>query len=178
MDRPRPAWRALVVRGRAWTTLGALTRLTWIDAKGKEHARVFGLRSAPTLVYPTENDGHPIGIVYGRMTIRAATPEEVARYKKTHWGEEGLRRVIVGDVALQPFRVLGRGVMIQYTTKKGDEGGGKLVDWCHPWGEGGRGKTVAPQVVEHVCQNARCAAMGRLALAGGTYRVTERGIVG
>lgn len=176
---PAHAFADLLNPARAWVTLGSLTRLTWIDAQKKERTREWGLRSAPTLAYP-DGEGWPLAIVYGVTKIRAATPEEIARYKKSHWGEEGRRRVVAGSVALPPFRTLGRGVMIQYTTKKGGEGGGELIDWRHPWGDGARrgAKVEAPHVVEHVCQNERCAGLGRLSLAHGNYRVTERGIVG
>lgn len=175
---PADPWGGLLNPRRAWTALGLLTKLSFRpSAGGRERTLRWGLRSAPSLVYDASR-GAPLVIVYGPTDLRRATPEEVRRYKKTHWGEEGRHVVSSGGVALAPLRALGRGTSIQYTTAKGAEGGGNVDDWSHPWGEGARGKWAAPMVAEHVCQNARCAGAGRVALVGGTYRVTERGIVG
>lgn len=175
---PDDPWGGLLNPRRAWTLLGLLTKLSYRPkGGGREKTIRWGLRSAPSLVYDASK-GAPLMIVYAPTDLRAATPEEVKRYRKTHWGEEGRRLVSSGGVALSPMRALGVGTSVQYTTAKGAEGGGTVDDWEHPWGEGARGKWTAPTVAEHVCQNARCAGVGRVALVGGSYRVTERGIVG
>lgn len=174
---PDDPWGGLLNPARAWTALGRLTRLTWKGARGKEHRRSWSLASAPDLVFDAEA-GTPLLLVYGARDVRAATPAEVKRYTKAHWGEEGRRVVSDGHVAIPPLRRLGPALVVTYTTRKGAEGRGELVDWVHPFGEGARGAWRPPLVLEHACQSARCAAMGRLVLSGGTYRVTSRGIVG
>jgi hypothetical protein len=158
----------------AWTELGRLTSLRFKDSDLKTRERRWSLEKSPYLVYDA-NNGKSLQIVYGALKVRDATHAEVRRYKSTHWGSEGRRAVAEGTRTLGPLRRLGESLAITYTTKKG---GAELVDWVHEWGEGARGKWTAPLVFEHLCQNGRCAERGRLVLSGGTYRVTERGIVG
>lgn len=151
--------------------LGLLTAITWQDG-GKVRKREWSLSTAPSLVY--DDQGH-LFIVYGARRIGEATKAETREYARTHWGQRGLGELSHGDPAPEPLRELGRGVSITYTTRKGSR---ELVDWVHEWGEGARGRWVAPRVVEHVCRDTSCAGRARIALRGGTYRVTERGIVG
>jgi hypothetical protein len=155
-----------------WTALGLLTRLTYAGEGGRERVLRWGLRGAPTLVY---DDRGRMAIAYGKAPVRAATGQERREYARTHWGRAGQGEVLSGSVALPPFRELGPALVITYTTAKGSA---EVADWVHPFGEGARGKWAPPRVVEHVCRGARCAAKGRVSLRGGTYRVTDRGIVG
>ncbi len=167
-------WGGLLNPSGARRLLGMLIRLTYLDARGKERVCKWSVRRAPQLAYD-ERGRLYIVYVKGRA-VRAASAEETADYEKTHWGQAGKGGVYAGGVALPPFKRLGPGVSITYTTAKGDAA---LKDWIHPWGEGARGRFTPPTVLVHSCQKgASCAAHGRVCLHGGTYRVTERGIVG
>lgn len=149
------------------TELGKLTELRWQGGSKR-----WSLATAPSLAY---DDSGRLLIVYGMSILGDATDVERREYKRTHWGEAGLGTLEQGDVAKPPWRELGRGTSITYTTRKGSR---ELVDWVHEWGEGARGRWIAPTVVEHACGAPTCAGRAKFALRGGTYRVTERGIVG
>lgn len=155
--------------------LGKLTACTYRDARGRSRVLRWALRSAPSLVYEKAK-GRPLLVVYAPRVVRDATDDEVRAYAITHWGDEGRGLVSDGEIATAPFRELGAGVSVTYTTRKG--GRAELVDWEHAWGEGGAKGWKAPRIRAHVCQNARCSRNGTIRLDGGTYRVTERGIVG
>ncbi|MDB4884472.1 MAG: hypothetical protein JWL95_3238 [Gemmatimonadetes bacterium] len=160
----------------ALTALGLLTRLE-LESGG---ALVWSLRDAPLLAY--DASGRHLWICYrdGRPVVRSSTPAELREYKRTHWGATPVGNVRDCGYAVPPFVSLGRSSVITYTTKKG--GDARLVDWVHPWGEGASRKGFrAPTVAEHRCKGgcrASCAARGSIRLVGGTYRVTDRGIVG
>lgn len=158
---------------RALIQLGHLTCLKY-RAGGRVRSLRWGLRRAPVLAYDEAGRLHVLHGAKGRG--RPASPKVRAEYARTHWGEKGIGTVRGANVALPPFEELGEGVSIVYTTRKG--GDGELVDYVHPWGEGGRGTFKPPHVVRHMCQTGKCAGDGLIALVGGTYRVTERGIVG
>jgi hypothetical protein len=166
------AFASLLNPARELVELGKLTRLDYEDERGRVRALRFGLRSAPSLAY---DDAGRLHVAYVKAAVRNVTAKELREYARTHWGEEGTGNVRAVNVALPPFRRLGKGLSVTYTTRKG--GDGELVDYVHPWGEGARGKWAPPIVVVHACQR-RCAGVGQIALRGGTYRVTERGIVG
>jgi len=69
--------------------------------------------------------------------------------------------------------VLGALESVTYSTKKGGEDQGKLTDYVHKFGE------RLPWLAFHVCElGKKCPSHGKLVVAGGSYRVTERGIVG
>ncbi len=146
--------------------LGHLTEIVW-KGPNKPQSHRWALSRAPALVYDDDGKLH---VVYDARAVGEASHE------RTHWGERGLGTRETGVTSTAPFSELGRGVSLTYTTRKGSR---ELVDWFHSWGDGARGRHwTAPRVVEHVCQGAKCASSGRFALEGGTYRVTERGIVG
>lgn len=152
--------------------LGKLTRIAW-----KGGSRAWSLERAPSLVYTPQGR---LLIVYDAQPTRAKAPlAALASYVRKHWGSlPSSARLSEGDVAKAPFVVLGEGVDITYTTRKD---GRKLVDYVHCWGDtvDGVDPGFAPPVVEkHACGKAGCASEGRLALRGGTYRVTDHGIVG
>lgn len=147
--------------------LGLLTRIDWRGGH-----RSWSLKKAPTLVY---DGAGRLFVVYAARAVGTASAADVREYARTHWGQRGNGRESEGELVKPPFRKLGEGISITYTTRKGTS---ELVDWVHEWGEGARGQWIAPVVLEHVCRGSACAAKGQIALAGGTYRVTERGIVG
>ena len=155
--------------------LGRLTRLTW-----KGGAEEWSLAKAPLLgVTP---DGRRLAIVYVKpgTKLAQATPSERAHYTKLHWGKLGLGDVRAGEVAGGPWTELGPGIAITYTTRK--LGDGEPVDYEHVWGDIGGGKTkprwTPPRIKRHDCGERGCPDRGRLAIVGGSYRVTSHGIVG
>jgi hypothetical protein len=167
-------WGGLLNPAGAMHKLGVLVRITYLDHTGRERALRFSVRRGPQCVYDARGRLY-LAYVSGRA-VREATPEEVAEYKKVHWGQRGKGDVYAGAVALPPFKRLGPSVTITYAAAKGSS---DLKDWIHPWGEGGRGRFTPPMVLVHSCQKGpKCAGHGRVCLHGGTYRVTERGIVG
>lgn len=130
------------------------------------------MRKAPLLAYDARGKLH---IVYRPRVVGRASEASEAEYERVHWGERGRGQILDGVEARAPFRDLGVAEIITYTTRKGDP---ELVDWVHTFGEGARGSWIPPMVREHVCQKKSCAGSGTIRLVGGTYRVTERGIVG
>lgn len=159
--------------------LGKLTRITWKGAK--RGGRAWSLEQAPSLVYTPQ--GRLLIVYDAQPTKTKASLAALASYVRKHWGSlPSSTRLSEGDVAKAPFVALGEGVDITYTTRKD---GRKLVDYVHRWGDTVDGTAderepgfSAPVVEEHACGNAGCASEGRLALRGGTYRVTDHGIVG
>jgi hypothetical protein len=156
-SNPAPPSSALV-------ELGRLTRLDGF---------VWSLRDAPVLAY---DDRGRLFIVYVGKVVRSSSTSELREYARTHWGAKGRGDCRGGSIADPPFVSHGSSRSIQYTTRKGSDR--ELVDYVHAWGEGGSGKLVPPRVLEHDCGKPRCPWTGALALAGGSYTVTERGIVG
>jgi hypothetical protein len=149
------------------TELGKLTRLSW-----RGGAQRWALSRAPSLVYDARCR---LAIVYGAERVGEASSGETRAYRQTHWGLSGEGDRWTGVVAHAPFRVLGEGVSITYTTRKATS---ELADYVHEWGEGAGGEWRPPIVLEHVCRSSRCEARGALSLRGGTYRVKSAGIVG
>jgi hypothetical protein len=137
---------------------------------------VWSMRGAPILAYDTAGGLH---IVYAGERVGPSTKSARGEYARTHWGREGRGSERWGFVAVGPFKNLGPSRTIQYTTKKGRDR--ELVDYVHTWGEGSLRRCVPPVVLVHRCGprcGPRCAARGSLALSGGSYTVSERGIVG
>ncbi|HVH45014.1 MAG TPA: hypothetical protein VM925_21825, partial [Labilithrix sp.] len=89
--------------------LGKLTELTW-EGGGK---RQWSLSRAPSLIY--DESGRRLLIVYASRSVGEATSAETREYARTHWGQRGLGDVRAGDVAVPPWRELGRGISITYT---------------------------------------------------------------
>jgi hypothetical protein len=158
---------------RALTALGLLTALSYLGHGGKLVELRWRVKDAPTLAV---DEAKRLRIVYLGKVSRPSTKEEADVYRRLHWGDHGRGRVNGGGVAVPPVRVLGPGVSVTYTTRKGTDR--TLVDYVHAWGEGGGRTWEAPQVVEHRCGSKRCACEGALAFVGGSYTVNERGIVG
>lgn len=159
--------------GRELVLLGRLTLLDYVDASGRVRVLRWAFTRAPLLAYDA---GGRLHIVHGRRVTGRASQAARDEYARSHWGQRGEGDALEGSEALAPFERLGTSRTITYTTTKGADR--ELVDYVHEWGEGGRGRFVAPVVVRHKCGAKRCAGNGLVALAGGSYRVTERGIVG
>jgi hypothetical protein len=158
---PRPSGRLV--------ELGKLTGLSWA---GGSHA--WALRDAPSLVYDAK--GRLLIVYDAARTEIPASSAGRASFTKTHWGTAPAGASLsAGEFAEGPWRERGPGVAIVYTTRKGTR---EKVDFEHVWGEGGKGKFTPPTVVSHRCGVHACKAEGRFALHGGSYRVTDRGIVG
>lgn len=105
-----------------------------------------------------------------------------ARYVETHWGEKGeFSTSKASAVTIPPLHgslvLLGHLVELTYATVKGGDGG-DLTFYEHEMGEGGAKDWEPPMLVEHHCNVPRCPERGKLALVGGTYKLTDRGIVG
>ncbi len=176
-SRPKRSNPGAPVRGPGLPA-GGLVELGLLTLLEQEDGRVlaWSLRDAPVLGYDTRGK---LFIVYepGRV-IRPSNASELRSYDRTHWGAKGRGDCRGGGVVVAPFRSHGPGAVITYTTRKGTDR--ELVDYRHEWGEGGRGSFTPPTVVEHVCERCgpKCAAKGAIGLAGGSYKVNDRGIVG
>lgn len=156
------------------TELGLLTSIGYDD--GRRRTLYWNLKTAPILAYDTR--GRLFIVYQSKKVVRPSLPSEMKEYRRTHWGAKGRGDVRGGGRAVGPFLPLGEGTSIQYTTKKGTDR--ELVNYVHEWGEGGPRTFKRPTLVFHDCRNCapRCRAAGSFALSGGTYKVTERGIVG
>lgn len=117
------------------------------------------------------------GMVLANPGAPPATKRERAlaarEYREKHWGEEpkGVAReldvVDVGHGVLVELGVLER---VEYcTTKSGDPKG---ATYYHDFG--GR----LPVLAYHSCERAGCPDVGKLVIAGGSYKVRKHGIVG
>lgn len=156
--------------------LGDLTRLTLRTESGRLRVLRWGLRSAPTLAYNPSGKRASLVIVYPVRVVGKAPSAAIKEYAKTHWGVSGAGERVDGERALTPLSRLGPAVSITYTTEKG--GDLELVDYEHEFGDGAEGAWTPPVVLQHACGAKKCPADEMVALSGGTYRVTERGIVG
>lgn len=160
-------WGGLLNPGASLVALGKLTALEF-EARGRRRVFRWGLRSAPILAY---DDAGRLHVVFASHVIGKASKEGASEYARTHWGQKGRGAELDGKCLAGPFRGaerLGRSTRITYTTRKGSDP--EPTDYVHEWGDGAKGgRFVAPVVV---------AQRGMIALSGGTYRVTSRGIVG
>jgi hypothetical protein len=148
----------------ALVTLGALTELEFRARGGTLSVWRWSLRSAPVLAYDTRGR---LFIVYGARPSGRASAAARREYERTHWGLPGAGDELAGTLIAGSAPTVGVSTRITYTTRKGDDPA--LVDYVHRWGEGASGVWEAPVIV---CQGER------VALAGGTYKVNDRGIVG
>jgi hypothetical protein len=158
---PNPGAGGLVLLGR-------LTELTWTGASRRVERQRWTYDRAPLLSY--DRDGR-LHVVYGQDLAGRASSSDRASYASTHWGTSGEGQLVAGVELRGPFAPserLGQGVAITYTTRKNER---ELTDYVHEWGEGAAmwATPVRPSVVR---------ARGLVALTGGNYRVTVRGIVG
>lgn len=100
-------------------------------------------------------------------------PAARREYERKHWGHKArgvARSLEVVDPSHGSLVELGRLDRVEYvTSKKGDP---SRATYFHDF-EGER-----PVLAFHVCDRARCPDRGKLVIAGGSYRVEDRGIVG
>lgn len=107
------------------------------------------------------------------------------QYVKKHWGDAGewdAKQAVVVDPRHGALVVLGFFESIVYSTRKAV---GPITNYEHEFCEGQRdrdgkpkpGKSL-PLVCFHVCDDKRCKEQGKLVIVGGSYRVTDDGIVG
>jgi hypothetical protein len=149
--------------------IGRLTKIAWQgDVQEWRH-------SAPVLAYHACGDRTcpeegKLVVVYA---ARSSPGKASAEYKRTHWGDIGTGKHVVGVATrIASLAELGPVRNIVYTTRKGGDPAGELVDYDHTFGRD------RPILFEHSCHEPKCPERGQLVIAGGGYRVTERGIVG
>lgn len=150
--------------------LGLLERLECSDGK----KRVFPLRHAPLVGYHACGDRKcpeegKLIVVYAPRA-RPGKPSD--EYKRTHWGEAPAKHFVGAAPRIASLAEVGPIARIVYTTRKGGDPAGEIVDYDHKFGG------TLPTLLVHRCHDPRCAEVGQLVIAGGTYRVTDRGIVG
>lgn len=166
MFNPPPRQATAAKPSGALVVLGHLTEIVTRGPTEQPSAWRWALRSAPLLAYDTAGR---LFVVYPSRKVGRASEASRKSYSRTHWGQAGKGDELDGAIVVGKAKVLGVGVSVTYTTQKGADAA--PVDYVHEWGEGARGSWTPPLV----CHNDRG---DRVAFAGGTYRVTERGIVG
>ena len=176
VDEPAPlehAFADMIVANpsREFVLLGRLTRLAYRTkrqlARTPPKVLIWSYRQAPLLAYDARGRLH---VVYSERKAGRASERAEEEYARSHWGASGGGRLVEGAEVRGPFTAserMGLSTSVTYTTKKGEDP--ELTDYEHAWGEGSLGRFVPPTV---------CQSHGRVALVGGTYRVTDRGIVG
>jgi hypothetical protein len=157
--------------------LGILTHVLYRDAKtGRRRAMRLGMRTAPILAYDPKMSKANLVVVYPLRVKGKASATAMREYQRTHWGRSGEGVEIDGLRAPSPMTRLGEVLRVTYTTEKG--GDSDYVDYVHASGDGAKGTWLPPQLEIHRCKDRRCEGQQMIALRGGTYRVTEHGIVG
>ncbi len=150
---------------RASANPGHLIALGWVSRLETTNGKRVVVPRRTLLAYDPSKKRGGLVLVFDARTSRAKAPASaVKEYKRTHWGEGGAWGISSGEAPELPPRDR-KGVPLMrvvYTTKKGGDRG--LVDYDHAF-EG-----TLPVLV-------RCAQK-RAQIHGGSYRVTERGIVG
>lgn len=125
--------------------------------------------AAPGQLKLTNPGGAP-GAPQATKRERALAARE---YREKHWGEEpkGVARELdVVDVSHGVLVELGVLERVEYCTSKG--GDPKGATYYHDFG--GR----LPVLAYHSCERAGCPDVGKLVIAGGSYKVRKHGIVG
>jgi hypothetical protein len=159
-DEYAAAWEASSRRARQ--NPGQLVALGWLVELHTKKGVIVAPRST-LLAYDPRAKLRGLVIVYGVKTSRAKAPPSAEKeYKRTHWGQGGAWGVSSGDAPEARGSVGQLCTRVIYATKKG--GDRDLVNYDHAF-EG-----TLPQLVK--------AVGSRVQFHGGTYRVTERGIVG
>ena len=125
------------------------------------------------LAYEKKRGGRLVIVHAPRATGAAASSAARAEYARTHWGEPGRGQSLEGEILAgrDGVRRVGAVLQITYRTRKGASG--KLVDYYHDFGEGSRRRLVLP-----LLESAKIGARTLYRLAGGSYTVERRGIVG
>ena len=159
--------------GGGLVVLGELVSIRYRPDKGRATTMRWGTRRPPLVAY---SPAGRLVLVFdpcweGRASSSAARKE----YARTHWGKKGPGTLQTGKVLGGKARRLGTALEITYATEKG--GDAELVNYWHKFGEIGDGK-MAESYIPPALVAAKCAGCAMVRLDGGTYRVTERGIVG
>ena len=145
---------------------GQLVALGWLSVLELKNGKRVRVPRSTLLAYDPSAKTRGLVIVYDVKTSRAQPPESaVKEYKKTHWGEGGAWGISNGDAPEATREQRWKGyelARVIYTTKKG--GDNALTDYDHAF------EKQLPRLIK--CDR------GRVQIYGGTYRVTERGIVG
>lgn len=142
---------------------GPLVALGTVERLETKAGRPVRVPRGTILAYHQGRKSGGLVLVYGARPTRGMSAAAQAEYERTHWGERGRGRLVAGDAPEVPQRA--RGVelaRVVYTTKKG--GDAALTDYDHAF------EKTLPILVK--CDERR------VQIHGGSYRVTERGIVG
>jgi hypothetical protein len=138
----------------------ALIEMGWLQEITLKDGRELKFPPRTLLAYVPGGRAASLVIVYAaRPTGSTARAKD---YRAKHWGLSGPRGPARGQ-APKPGRVMAEAARIVYATKKG--GDRELTYYEHDFGG------TRPRVC-HTAQD------GRMQLRGGTYRVTDHGIVG
>lgn len=150
----------------AFVEMGRITRL-----EGHRFDLRWPVNRAPVLAVLVDKQAGAL-IAYRGKVVRSATAEEAKTWTKIHWGREPKRTAWDAGIAPAPWRKLGPLHRITYTTRKGADA--ELVDYVHEF------ERTRPTLKAHDCGPCAetCAAAHSIQIFGGSYRVTERGIVG
>jgi hypothetical protein len=160
-DEYAAAWEASSRRARA--NPGQLVALGWLVELHTKSGKVITAPRSTLLAYDPRAKVRGLVIVYGVKTSRAKAPPSAEKeYKRTHWGQGGAWGISSGDAPEARGAVGVLCTRVIYATKKG--GDRDLVNYDHTF------EKTMPQLVK--------AGGSRVQFHGGTYRVTERGIVG
>ena len=151
--------------------LGVLVALRYKPKGGRAVTLRWADRGAPIVAHVDGENRGGLVIVYGaRPTGSRAAPSSRATYRRTHWGLDGKGERLTGDVLAGKTGALGPALAITYATRKGDDCA--LVNYVHRFGDGAA--TFTPPTVEA----STVAGRRMVRLAGGSYTVNARGIVG
>lgn len=163
----QPEDRGLIPNPSPFVEMGRITRL-----EGARFDLRWPLNRAPLLAVVVDKKAGAVIAYRGRKAVRAATEAEAKEWRKIHWGREPKGKAWDAGIAPAPWRTVGAVHRITYTTRKGTDA--ELVDYVHAF------ERTRPTLKAHDCGPClpRCASAHALQLFGGSYRVTERGIVG
>jgi hypothetical protein len=141
-----------------------LVALGWLSRLELVGGREVRVPRGTLLAYDPSRKRGGLAIVFGVRTSRARAPDGAAKeYARTHWGQSGAWGISTGDMPVPKKGTPSTGIArVVYTTKKG--GDRALTDYDHPF------EKELPRYV-------KCGA-STFQILGGSYRVTEHGIVG
>ncbi len=153
--------------------LGELVSLVYRGRDGRSVKRTF----APGRVIVAVRGASRLVLLFAPKITGSSSSAGRKEYAKTHWGKAGDGKQLTGDVLEGDAPKLGTVLGITYATKKGDDP--ELVDYWHTFGDYGavlslRKRAFIPPALE----GATVGGRQLLRLVGGSYTVTEHGIVG
>lgn len=160
--------------GGSMVVLGWLVSIAYRAMDGRRHVVNFGPRKNPAvLAYRPGGAAASLVIVHRPMVLGASSAKGQEEYKRTHWGSPGTGERLVGSILAGMAAKLGTALEITYATEKG----GDLADWHHTFGDFGALKAKKP-FLPPMLHAATIKGRQLVRLSGGTYTVTEHGIVG